>query len=143
LLNLGRHFDVPRERWAALAQRIEQLASGQATLGIVALPPGEEELAQRYAAQVVHARSRDPSSGGEADYQTVDVCSVDVVRPRSAGVEHVAMQTIAQLGLDRKLEELGFNGPQSLRPAGGALSRNKLVHNRGRVGIEAVCPLVC
>lgn len=33
--------------------------------------------------------------------------------------------------------------PQSLRPAGGALSRNKLVHNRGRVGIEAVCPLVC
>ncbi|MFZ0256522.1 MAG: hypothetical protein WAN46_12975, partial [Gammaproteobacteria bacterium] len=25
LLNLGRHFDVPRERWGLLAQRIEQL----------------------------------------------------------------------------------------------------------------------
>jgi len=29
LVNLGRHFDVPREQWAALAQRIEQLLNGQ------------------------------------------------------------------------------------------------------------------
>jgi hypothetical protein len=84
LLNLGRHFDVPRERWAALAQRIEQLASGQQTLGVVELPPVEEELAQRYAAQqVVHARSRNQSSGDEADYQTVDVSSPNFPAPRN------------------------------------------------------------
>jgi hypothetical protein len=123
LLNLGRHFDVPRERWALLAQRVEQLASGQATLGVVELPPGEEELAQRYAAQVVHARSRDSSSGDEADYQTVDVCSVDVVRPRSVGVEQVALETIRQLGLDRKLGELGFNGPQTAAALGNIVGR--------------------
>ena len=123
LLNLGRHFDVPRERWAALAQRIEQLASAQQTLGVVELPPGEEELAQRYAAQVIHARSRDQSSGDEADYQTVDVSNVDVVRPRSAGVEHVAMQTIGQLGLERKLQELGFNGPQRAAALGTLVGR--------------------
>jgi len=123
LLNLGRHFDVPRDRWAALAQRIEQLASGQATLGLVQLPAGEEELAQRYAAQVVHARSREQSSEDEADYQTVDVSSVDVVRPRSIGVEHAAMQAIRQLGLNRKLQELGFNGPQRAAALGNIVAR--------------------
>ncbi len=123
LLNLGRHFDVPRERWALLAQRVEQLASGQQALGVVELAPGEEELAQRYAAQVVHARARNPSSGDEADYQTVDVSSVDVVRARSVGVEHVALETIRQLGLDRKLEELGFNGPQRAAALGNIVGR--------------------
>ena len=123
LLNLGRHFDVPRERWALLAQRTEQLVSAQATLGIVPLPPGEEALAQRYAAQVIHARAREPSAAAEADYQTVDVTRVDVVRPRSAGVEHVALQTIRQLGLDHKLEELGFNGAQTAAALGTLVGR--------------------
>lgn len=123
LLNLGRHFDVPRERWALLAQRIEQLTSPQATLGVVQLPPGEEELAQRYAAQVIQARARGPSPAGEADYQTVDVSRVDVVRPRSVGIEQVALQTIRQLGLDRKLEELGFNGPQTAAAIGTLVGR--------------------
>ena len=123
LLNLGRHFDVPRERWAALAQRIEQLASPQDTLGVVQLPPGEEELAQRYAARVVHARSRGQSPEGGADYQTVDVSRVDVVRPRSVGVEQVALETIRQLGLDRKLKALGFNGPQTAAALGTLVGR--------------------
>ena len=28
LINLGRHFDVPREQWAPLARRIEQITQG-------------------------------------------------------------------------------------------------------------------
>lgn len=123
LLNLGRHFDVPRERWAELAQRIEQLTGPQETLGVVSLAPGEEELAQRCAARVIHARSIEQSSGAEADYQTVDVSSVDVLRARSAGVEHVALQTIRQLGLDRKLRELGLNGPQTAAALGNIIGR--------------------
>ena len=123
LLNLGRHFDVPRNRWALLAQRVEELARAQETLGIAPLPAAEEELAQRYAARVIHARSRGESSGKEADYQTVDVSRVDVVRARSAGVEHVALQTIRQLGLERKLRELGFNGPQTAAALGTLVGR--------------------
>ena len=116
---------MPRERWAALAQRIEQLTGPQETLEVAPLPPEEEALAQRYAAQVVHARSRDRSSGDEADadYQTVDISRVDVVRPRSVSVEHVALQTIRQLWLDRKLEELGFNGPQRAAALGTLVAR--------------------
>ena len=72
LLNLGRHFDVPRPRWALLAQRVEQLVGAQETLPVAPLPPGEEALAQRYAAQVIHARAREQAAATEADYQTVD-----------------------------------------------------------------------
>ena len=50
LLNLGRHFDVPREQWPGLARRIEQLVSGQGDMMAVDLEPQWEEAAQRYGA---------------------------------------------------------------------------------------------
>jgi hypothetical protein len=53
LVNLGRHFEVPRERWPALAQRIEQLISGQGELMAVGLEPQWEEAAQRYGAMLI------------------------------------------------------------------------------------------
>ncbi len=36
VVNLGRHFDVPREHWAALAQRIEQLLSAHLFISVLA-----------------------------------------------------------------------------------------------------------
>jgi hypothetical protein len=35
LLNLGSHFDLPQDQWAALAARIDQLVHGQGTFGRV------------------------------------------------------------------------------------------------------------
>ena len=32
LLNLGSHFDLPQDQWAALALRIDELLRGQASL---------------------------------------------------------------------------------------------------------------
>ena len=57
LLNLGRHFDVPREQWAALSQHIDDLVNGQRALLPVGLDRQWEEAAQRYAAQVIRART--------------------------------------------------------------------------------------
>jgi len=34
---------------------------------------------------------------------------VEVIRPRRVGAEHVALEVLRRLGLDRKLAELGFN----------------------------------
>ncbi len=48
LANLGRHFEVPREQWAPLAQRIEQVVSGQGDFVPVDLDPQWEDAAQRY-----------------------------------------------------------------------------------------------
>lgn len=33
-----------------------------------------------------------------------------MIRPRSVGVEHVALGALQQIGLERQLEVLGFNG---------------------------------
>ena len=125
LLNLGRHFDVPRAQWAALSQRIEQLVGGQGEWLPLELESQWEEMAQRYAAQVIRARARlDEGRSPEAgDYHTVDVNSVDLVRPRSVAVEHVALATLRQLGLDTQLEALGFNGRQQAVAIGTLVGR--------------------
>ena len=44
VLNLGRHFEVPREQWQPLTQRIEQLVSGQRDLMALDLDEKWEEL---------------------------------------------------------------------------------------------------
>jgi transposase len=114
LLNLGRHFEVPREQWAALAERIEQILSGQHELLAAGLDGQWEEAAQRYGAMLIRARARDEhaQSREAPDYQRVDVQALELVRPRSVSLEHVALETLRQLGLDNKLEALGFTRPQ-------------------------------
>ncbi len=125
LLNLGRHFDVPREQWAALSQRIEQLVGRQSELVPSQLESQWEEMAQRYAAQVIRAKARldEGRSPEAADYQTLDVDSLDLVRPRSVAVEHVALEALRQVGLDTKLEALGFNGRQQAAAIGTLVGR--------------------
>jgi transposase len=125
LVNLGRHFEVPREQWAPLAQRIEQLLSRQAELIPAQLDPQWEEAAQRYSAQVLRAKARleEEATPLEADYQSVDVNRVDLVRARSVGVEHVSLEALRQVGLDTKLEALGFNGPQRAAAIGTIVAR--------------------
>ena len=51
LLNLGRHFDVPKSQWTELSSRISQLLSIQGSLFSLELDPELEAKAQRYAAQ--------------------------------------------------------------------------------------------
>jgi len=112
LLNLGRGFSLAREEWPLLCIRIEQIVSGQGTL----LPesPALEELAQRYAARIVAASRQDKSSlpvsdGLQTEYQEVDVASLELVRPRSVGVEHAGLTALSWLGVDSILESVGMN----------------------------------
>jgi transposase len=125
LLNLGRHFDVPREQWAPLAQRIEQLVGGQGALLPMELDAKWEGAAQHYSARVIRAKARidEGKSPSESDYQAVDINSLDMVRPRSVAIEHVCLETLRKLGLDSKLEQLGFNGPQQAAAIGTIIGR--------------------
>lgn len=125
LINLGRHFDVPREQWAVLAQRIDDLVSGQQALLSEPLDPQREEAAQRYAAQVIRSRARldEGCAPKQADYHTVDVASVDIVRPRSVAVEHIALEALRQVGLDEKLRVLGLNQRQLPAAIGTIVAR--------------------
>lgn len=125
LLNLGRHFEVPREQWGALVQRIEHLVGGQQDLMPAYLDARWEEAAQRYAAQLIRTRASVDESGvgGGADYHRVDVESLELLRPRSVAIEHVALATLRQVGLDRQLEVLGLNGPQRAAAIGTLVAR--------------------
>ena len=58
LLNLGRHFDVPKSQWQALSQRIAALLDSQqgCLLPECELEEALEALAQRHAAQILARR---------------------------------------------------------------------------------------
>jgi transposase len=105
-LNLGRHFDLPEAQWPLLCARLEDLLSHQETLLPVNLPEPVENLARKLAG---HLLSRAPAPAAEPDYAEVDVNSVQLIQPRSVGVEHVALYALARLGLDSLLTTLGIN----------------------------------
>jgi transposase len=107
LLNLGKNFSLPKEKWGDLCIRIEQILSGQ--MSIVEPDEETEVLAQQYAAQMI---TQGPSFGSgkvERDYQEVDINSLQVIRPRSVGVEHVAQEALKELDIERILKSVGLS----------------------------------
>ncbi|MBA2589834.1 MAG: IS1634 family transposase [Alphaproteobacteria bacterium] len=134
LLNLGRHFDLPRSDWPRLCGRIDALLAGQA--GMLAEPEAIEALAQRYAARLIATQpasgrppvAPEPLASSPAQpqvaspaaiaatpdpvYAEVDVASLQLTRPRSVGVEAAGRAAIGWLGIDPLLTDLGFNRVQ-------------------------------
>jgi len=113
LLNLGSNFSCPRESWPDLARRIGEIISGQRQL----FPPASdlENAAQRYAARIIQSKNRAGGIGDNtsfSDYRNVDISTLEFMRPRSIGIEHLAYEALRQLQLDKKLQELGLNKHQ-------------------------------
>ena len=140
LLNLGRQFDLPQSDWPRLCARIEALLGGQA--GMLPEPEIIETLAQRYAARLIvagpgptatepappavpPARSGSPakSTAPDAVFAEVDVASLQLIQPRSAGVEAAGLAAMDWLGIDPILRDLGFNGIQRAAVAGSLIGR--------------------
>ncbi len=106
LLNLGRHFDLPEGLWPALCARLGQLLGNQGVLVPVDLPEAVETHAQALAARFV---ARASVEAGAAEFVEVDVATLELVQPRSVGVEHVGLYALDQLQLAPLLESLGVN----------------------------------
>jgi len=138
LLNLGRHFDLPQPDWPRLCARIEALLAAQP--GLLAETKLIETLAQRFAARLMNDRAAareaiahtdPPSSHGPniaapsppADFAEVDIASLQLTRPRSVGVEVVALAAIGWTGLTPILQSLGFNGVQRAAVAASLIGR--------------------
>ena len=130
LLNLGRHFAVDQSLWPALCVRIDELLAGQASLVEINLPKSAAVEADRIAAHlqlhkapavpaaVTQAQSEtgpEAKSKSEAvpatDVQTVDVNTLELVRPRSVGVEHIGLWAMRQVEFAELLRELGLSSP--------------------------------
>jgi transposase len=113
VLNLGADFDLPKDKWKDLANCIEGILTGQSSL--IAYPQEIRTLGSRYARKIIRHQGSAVVSEGEAiapDYATVDLNSVEDERARTVGAEYVVYETIKELGLDRKLKELGLRGDQ-------------------------------
>jgi len=117
VLNLGCHFEVPQEQWGLLCLRLEELLSGQDALLSVQLPETVEAQAQGLmgrlvAKEAVGPRPRAPAAppqGDAGDLAEVDIDSLELLQPRSVGVEQVGLHALAQLGLEPFLASLGIN----------------------------------
>lgn len=117
-LNLGTGFTLPEEKWKDLANRIENIITGQGCL----FPCSEEieTLARRYARKVISYQgqfrkievSSEGSPGVEGpDYHRVDINTLENEHLRPVGAEYVIHETIKELELDKKLTAFGFNKP--------------------------------
>ena len=108
ILNLGTDFNVPEERWKYLANRIEQIATGQVPLFPCQIDI--EDLALLYAKRIISYHGKEDKKES-SDYQTVDMDTMDHHDVRSSGAEHVVYETMKTLGLPDLLISLGFNKP--------------------------------
>jgi transposase len=122
VLNLGAGFSLPEDQWKELANRIEEIITKQDSL--FPCSTDIEKIARRYARRIVKQETRASLFGIRAralsseqkavdapDYQLVDVNSIESEEPRTVGAEHVVLETIRSLGIDKKLVELGFTRP--------------------------------
>ena len=128
LLNLGRHFPVAQEDWPTLCARLEEILSGQEVLlggcGSLLI----EREAQRLAAQLLaraETSTGEPAPGVQksAEVHSIEVDSLTLVRPRTVGVEALALWAMAQVGFIALLEQLGLSGPQRAAVLGVIVGR--------------------
>ena len=120
LLNLGVDFSLPREQWPDLTKRIEEILGGQQSLFDIDYEV--ERLSQGIASRIVLSH-QDVGEPDGIDYREVDLESIEMSRLRSIGGEHVTLEALRILGLDDKLVELGFNGPQTAAAIGTIIGR--------------------
>ncbi len=123
VLNLGRHFDVPKSEWKALAGRIGQIINTQNSLFDIKLSVTLESMAQNIAARIIASHSSKDTGLPLPTFHSIDPDSMVLVRPRRVGVEHLALHAISQLGLTDKLKELGFNQHQLGASLGNIIAR--------------------
>ncbi len=106
------------------------------------VPEAIEVLAQRYYARLVEggtgpaaaepappagqpapSASKPQPAAPDADFAEVDIASLQLIQPRSVGVEAAGLAAIGWLGIDPILAELGFNGIQRAAAAGSLIGR--------------------
>ncbi len=95
------------------------------------MPAVVEKAAQRIAAQLIEQRAVvsktalavESVEAATADLQTVDVDSLELTRPRTVGVEQLALWAMQQLNFLDLLAHLGINGAQIAAIVGSIIGR--------------------
>jgi transposase len=126
VLNLGAHFPFDKADWPILCRRIEEISACQTSISLDNVSQPIEKAAQHYASRLlVHSPQEATASAGMIgqDIQEVDVNSLELTRPRSAGVEHLALNALSSLGFMDTLSDLGVNGVMKAAILGNVIGR--------------------
>jgi hypothetical protein len=112
LLNLGKNFTIAQDEWKLLADRIEEIISGQRIL--FEYDPQIEKEAQKIAKLVVHRASNltEPKEEKINDYQEIDINTIESQNIRNIGPEYLGLEVAKELNIDKLLCELRFNNKQ-------------------------------
>lgn len=124
LLNLGTDLDLNDQERKTLANRIEEILKG--VLSIFPMSEKIEEYAQRFASQL-----RDLSFSSTAkektqestDLQTIDLETIQQQEARTVGGEHLLLHMANQLGLCKKLKQLGLSDKEVALGLGNIIGR--------------------
>ncbi len=123
ILNLGK-LDLPREEWKLLANRIEEIITGQQVLTTPL--PHIESLAHYYAGMLRRKEMQSVPAPKQSDWETVDLNSLSQSESRTIGAESVAWDAFKRLGFPQILSGLGFSQEQIYNTA--LLVIGRLVH---------------
>lgn len=125
VLNMGT-LDLPKEQWKDLANAIEDKLNNQRDFSFEPGCPEVEKLAAHYARMIVskslnqaaeRAMDDDADEDGHshratADYQKVDINSVQTSESKSIGAEYVMAEQMNRYGFDQILAQLDFSPRQ-------------------------------
>jgi hypothetical protein len=123
ILDLGR-LDIPKEEWKALANRIEEIITGQQSF--ITIPTHIDSLAHHYAQLLQQKEMHSVPAAQEPDWETVDLNSLSPSRSRAIGAESVGYAAFQRLGFPEMLSELGFKEEEIHKAA--LLIIGRLVH---------------
>lgn len=111
VLNLGT-LELDKDKWKDLANRIEELASGQKRL--LAADEQVERLARHYAKLLAQQQvaKKAEHTNEEPDFQSLDVNDLSSSEGISIGPEHVGLAAMNQLGFFKLFRDLDFKPNQ-------------------------------
>lgn len=125
LLNIGSCFELPEMLWPDLCKRIQDIIAGN-----LSLLPAQHEIekyAQDFAARIIAESTpaviHKDEKNRTTQYEEVDVLSLEFLRPRSIGVEHVALHGAKLLHLPDLLQKTGFSQSQISMALGSIVGR--------------------
>lgn len=143
LLNLGSDLELSQQELKEVADRIEQILSGQT---ILILPdPKIERLAQGAASRLIKNLAQpatEKETSAVPDLVTIDLKSIVTQEARTVGSEDLLLRVAHDLKLPQKLEELGFSAREvnialgsmigrAAFPASERSTHSKLIHQSG------------
>lgn len=123
LINLGTNFDLPTEAWPELCTRLEQILNSEQPL--FAVDATIEKKAQHIYSQIIARRGEIKAQDNQETphYEEVDVGSIQQIKPRSVGAEHVSLEALKELQIPQILEEAGLSKRQQAEALGNIIGR--------------------